>query len=310
MTEAIDRQFAAQEAEEIRQLLKKTAENIAIIGQKLIAVKARLPHGQWGAWVRDECELSERTAQNFMNVAERFKSENFADLKIEPSALYRLAAPSTPKDISDKVITRAKAGERITHKATVTAIKRHESKPVYEVVIPEPTKPAPKTAKPAKNTAMKEFSDVLAEDLMREGWDFPLTNLDKGKREFLELALALRDKCPQWLADATELIKPDAELIEIIEGEQKLAREAKRMTMREAQQLWDDAVKQTADAWRKENGKSGSDPLWAKYESNEFHMHVGKASTALSWIVMHKLSRDDEHKYSPRGFMLAVKARV
>jgi hypothetical protein len=43
------------------------------------------------------------------------KSENFSDLSIDASALYLLAAPSTPVAVRDAVIARAEAGERITH---------------------------------------------------------------------------------------------------------------------------------------------------------------------------------------------------
>jgi hypothetical protein len=117
-----DRQFAANEAEEIRRLLKKTAETIVIIGQKLTAVKARLKHGEWGDWLRSEFDWDPRTAQRFMNVGERFKNDNLSDLNIAPSALYLLAAPSTPEEVRESVLDQAKAGERITHSAAQQAI--------------------------------------------------------------------------------------------------------------------------------------------------------------------------------------------
>ena len=37
------------------------------------------------------------------------KSENFSDLRISVSALYLLAAPSTPSEAVDEVIERAKS---------------------------------------------------------------------------------------------------------------------------------------------------------------------------------------------------------
>ncbi|HLH23292.1 MAG TPA: hypothetical protein VK066_12275 [Chloroflexota bacterium] len=48
------------------------------------------------AWQRAEFGWSERTARNFMEVAERFKSAKFADLPA-PSVLYLLAQPNTPE---------------------------------------------------------------------------------------------------------------------------------------------------------------------------------------------------------------------
>lgn len=57
-----------------------------------------LEHGQFRAWLRGEFGWSERMAQNFMSVAERFgpKTEIIADLTIQLTVVYLLAAPSVP----------------------------------------------------------------------------------------------------------------------------------------------------------------------------------------------------------------------
>ena len=39
------------------------------IGKRLHEAKLTLPHGAWGAWLQNEVEFSERTAQNFMRIA-------------------------------------------------------------------------------------------------------------------------------------------------------------------------------------------------------------------------------------------------
>lgn len=109
-----DQQFATTEAEEIRRLLRRAAKDIVTIGQKLIAVKARLNHGEWGAWLRSEFDWDSRTAQRFMSVGDRFKNDNLSDLNIAPSALYLLAAPSTPEDVRREMLERARNGEKIT----------------------------------------------------------------------------------------------------------------------------------------------------------------------------------------------------
>jgi DUF3102 family protein len=122
MTEAIDRRFAAQEAEEIRRLLRRTVQDIVTIGQKLTGVKARLKHGEWGEWLRSEFDMGERTAQNFMLVADRFKNEIIADLNISPTALCLLASPSTPEEVRQNMLDQARAGERVTVRAVRDAI--------------------------------------------------------------------------------------------------------------------------------------------------------------------------------------------
>src|SRR5262249_13855209 len=65
-----------------------------------------------------------RTAQRFMNVGERFKNDNLSDLDIAPSALYLLAAPSTPENVGNDILSRARAGQRITHRDAADAVRQ------------------------------------------------------------------------------------------------------------------------------------------------------------------------------------------
>jgi vacuolar-type H+-ATPase subunit I/STV1 len=109
--------------ERIKLRMKRTAEDIVAIGQDLLEVKQVLGHGRFLEWIEFEFEMKERTAQNFMRVAETFggKSAKFADLK--PSVLYALAAPSTPEPVREQVIEKATNGERVSVKE-VEELKR------------------------------------------------------------------------------------------------------------------------------------------------------------------------------------------
>jgi hypothetical protein len=103
-------------AEKIRSTVQKTIEDIIVVGQELLAVKESVGHGHFGAWVRAEFGWTERTAQNFMSVAERFGANPklISDLTIQPTAAYLLAAPSAPDEARQQAIERAEAGEEIT----------------------------------------------------------------------------------------------------------------------------------------------------------------------------------------------------
>jgi hypothetical protein len=101
-------------ADRIRERVKKTVENIIEVGNDLLAVKEALPHGHFLPWLKAEFGWSERSAQNFMSVAEKFKSAKIADLPIQPSAAYLLAAPSVPDEAREKAVEKAEAGEEIT----------------------------------------------------------------------------------------------------------------------------------------------------------------------------------------------------
>jgi hypothetical protein len=106
----------------IKVRMARTAADIIDIGNDLIAVKAALGHGRFLAWIDAEFGMTERTAQNFMQVGERFrdKSETVSDFTV--SALYALAAPSTPADIVMEVTERAAKGEAFTA-ADIKAMK-------------------------------------------------------------------------------------------------------------------------------------------------------------------------------------------
>lgn len=106
-----------QRTSEIKALMKRTAQDIIEIGEKLIEVKGRLPHGAFGGWLESEFGWGTAQAARFMQVAERFGDKIYQIDKFAPSALYLLAAPSTPDEARAEAISRAEAGERVTHQA-------------------------------------------------------------------------------------------------------------------------------------------------------------------------------------------------
>jgi hypothetical protein len=167
-------------AEAIRQQVRNTLESAIKIGQELLAVKEALAHGQFLPWLWAEFGWAERTARNFMAVAEQFgKSAIIADLPIQPTAAYLLAAPAVPDQARVVAIEKAKAGEQIT----VAAAKE---------IVAEAKKKGKKKAKPipADKLALR-LVGVL--ERYRERWN---------PKELSDLAQRLRD-----FADALE--KPE-----------------------------------------------------------------------------------------------------
>ena len=60
-----------------------------------------------------------------ISVAERFKSVNFADLRIDVSALYLLAAPSTPEAAAQEAVALATQGEAISPTRAKALVNKH-----------------------------------------------------------------------------------------------------------------------------------------------------------------------------------------
>jgi Protein of unknown function (DUF3102) len=108
-------QFVQQQTGEIQALVKRTAQDIIEIGQKLNAVKEKLKHGRFTDWIEAEFHWSYPTAARFMQVADRFGDKIYQIDKFAPSAMYELAAPSTPKLALEEAIAIATAGESITY---------------------------------------------------------------------------------------------------------------------------------------------------------------------------------------------------
>lgn len=114
-----------QHASEIKSLIRQTAQDIVSIGQKLIDVKEKLKHGNFRNWLKAEFNWSMSSATKFMQVSEQFKDVNFADLNFSTSALYILAAPSTPEKAREHALHLASHGEQITYSLAKVIVNRY-----------------------------------------------------------------------------------------------------------------------------------------------------------------------------------------
>jgi len=126
--EVENRTLVQERTKEIRQRLRRAAQDIWEIGQKLAEVRSRLKHGQFETWLKAEFGWSHRTAYNFINVYEAFdKPANFAEIDIAASALYLLAAPSTSQDMRNQFVQQARAGAKITYNQVRKTLKDTKS---------------------------------------------------------------------------------------------------------------------------------------------------------------------------------------
>src|SRR5262245_17702533 len=102
-------------ARHIEQLGRRAVRDVIEIGRRLHDAKRRLGHGKFLCWIAHEFGWSERTAENFKRVYDlSLKSENFADLDLPLSALYLLAAPSTPSKALEQVARRVGYGNDVS----------------------------------------------------------------------------------------------------------------------------------------------------------------------------------------------------
>lgn len=124
-----------QRTSEIKALMKRTAQDIIEIGEKLAEVRDKLTHNKQGgfeAWLQAEFDWTRQTAYRFISVSEKFNRNNLLQLDFAPSALYLLAAPSTPDEARQEAIARAEAGEAITHTKAKEIVSEHKPAPAMQ----------------------------------------------------------------------------------------------------------------------------------------------------------------------------------
>jgi hypothetical protein len=106
--------------------VKLTAEHAMAAGDFLIEAKRHVAHGQWGEWLCQHCEISVRTAQLYMQLAQNravieAKAQRVADLTLRGAVKAIAAQPelrnevaSQPKSPPSRTTERPKP-KRITY---------------------------------------------------------------------------------------------------------------------------------------------------------------------------------------------------
>lgn len=93
-------------ADDVRRLHRRIRNTYLEIGGKLAAAKAKLGHGQFGAWIAAEFtpyfELTDRTARNYIAAFETFGAKSEIVSELPQDIVYRLAA--SPEPIRAKVL--------------------------------------------------------------------------------------------------------------------------------------------------------------------------------------------------------------
>jgi hypothetical protein len=81
-------------------------------GRDLLIIKDKLGHGRFGKWLKAEFNMSERTAQNLIGLAKYANDKPATVADLPTTAVYKLAAPSTPMAVQEEIERRVLKGER------------------------------------------------------------------------------------------------------------------------------------------------------------------------------------------------------
>ncbi len=172
---------------DIRQRIGRAQGDLIATGQRLTETKALLPHGQFQDWVEIEFGFSQRTAQNLMNVAERFAGKSETVSLFSDSTLYLLAAPSTPEPAVEAAAQEARATGKLTKERTKAIIAEHR---------PPTVATANQERKQAEEAALDREIFRLSRWLIARGWGIvysPMPNQCYVVKENIRLSFAHRD---------------------------------------------------------------------------------------------------------------------
>jgi hypothetical protein len=99
--------------------------HIVETGRELTTMKASLGHSTFLKWISAEFDMTNRTAENYMNAARLLigKSETVSNLP--PSTLYRLASKSAPTAIVESILAEVEAGALMTTKQIRARLADH-----------------------------------------------------------------------------------------------------------------------------------------------------------------------------------------
>jgi hypothetical protein len=100
-------------AVEIRERDRNAKAAIVDIGGALSRIKEKVGHGNWGAWLAAEFEMSSSTAERYMRLADRFGDKIGTVTNLPARLLYAMAAKSAPVQVVDQIVARLEAGDHL-----------------------------------------------------------------------------------------------------------------------------------------------------------------------------------------------------
>jgi len=101
-----DKEYLKDTAIEIKLIVKQTSQNIIDIGNKLKEAKARVGHGHFLTWVKDNFEWSETQARIFIKIADKFGNrDTYHVLDYGTNVLRLLSQDNTSQEAIAEVLT-------------------------------------------------------------------------------------------------------------------------------------------------------------------------------------------------------------
>lgn len=129
-----------QRADRINERTRRMAQDAWENGREFYEAQQELAQHGYGcfvAWAESETGYKKSSVYRMIDVYQRIDFPNLGKTEIAASALYLLAAPSTPEPARQEAIARAQNGETITH-STAKEIVSEYKQPITGPSLPPP----------------------------------------------------------------------------------------------------------------------------------------------------------------------------
>jgi hypothetical protein len=141
----VSKAIASEMRATVVRIRDRTEKDYIATGADLTRIKEKLHHGQWLPWVRAEFWFSISTAERMMGWAALAKTNSSAVTNLGPGVINAIAPKSTPREIRDRVLAAAEAGETQSAKAVRREIRQHREKKRKEATHQQALIPAQST---------------------------------------------------------------------------------------------------------------------------------------------------------------------
>ena len=290
---------------EILELKQRGGEVILDIGRRLLEAKGMLPHGEWLPWLNERVEFSERTAQKFMRLAQKWSNPSaLADLGAT-KALMLLALPEEEREefVEDHNVIDMSARQ------LEQAIKeRDEARKAAEAAKADASAAEQARAKMEADMAVVNASLEAAreEKQKADSWAACLENeLAKLKAKPVEVAV-------ETVVDPEAIAKAREEAVAEIKAKLDKAREAKKRA-EDRQKIAEDALEQARLQLEEQAKAEKKAALGADKDLAQFELLFDQAQETVNkmrGILMKVRGRDEASAGKLVNAMKALAAAV
>lgn len=263
------------------------------IGKRLHEAKLTLPHGAWGAWLQNEVEFSERTAQNFMRIAKEYRNPQLiADMgNSATKALLLLSLPAEEREEfvgeAHEIDGEEKTVADMTTKEMERLLKELEAERAEKEKLQSQLDLFQTEKDNAVDAAYKETEDKLDALVSQK------EAAEQAKREAEERIAAMETEMDELRMQAEQTALPDESELERIRRE---AENTANQRAEEAMQKKLDKAKKDAEKARKEAAEAQ-----AAIEAHESAQKEAEEAMLKAKEELAQVKADTEKKLKAAG---------